>query len=82
MIAIPHSPAWWCWKPLTERTQVDTQVRILELFAWITTPLSMLPFSCKAGLILSPPKRPPAANRSLGSILGLDIWEVYRQRGF
>ena len=48
--------------------------------AWTTTPSSTSRSSCRAGPTSSPSSRPPAARKILGNILGLEAWEIYRER--
>ena len=68
------------WKPLTERTQVDTQVRILETLRLDYDTFINAAFFLQGRADTFTTETPTRRKQILGSILGLDIWEVYRQR--
>ncbi len=68
------------WKPLTERTQVDTQGRILEILRLDYDTFINAAFFLQGRADTFTTETPTRRKQILGSILGLDIWEVYRQR--
>ena len=68
------------WKPLTERTQVDTQGRILETLRLDYDTFINAAFFLQGRADTFTTETPTRRKQILGSILGLDIWEVYRQR--
>jgi exonuclease SbcC len=68
------------WKPLTERTQADTQARIRETLRMDYETFVNAAFFLQGKADLFTTETPTRRKQILGSILGLDIWEVYRQR--
>ncbi len=68
------------WKPLTERTLRDTQARIVEILRLDYDTFVNVSFFLQ-GHADQFAQQPPANRKDiLGKILGLEAWEVYRQR--
>ncbi len=70
------------WKPLTERTMRETQSRIESVLRLNYETFSNASFFLQGKADQFTQQRPGDRKRILGSILGLDIWETYRQRAF
>ncbi|MFN2177268.1 MAG: AAA family ATPase [Anaerolineales bacterium] len=68
------------WKPLTERTLRETQARIQETLRMDYDTFINASFFLQGRADQFAQQRPAERKRILGSILGLDIWELYRQR--
>ncbi len=68
------------WKPLTERTQVDTQARIQETLRLDYDTFINAAFFLQGKADQFTTETPTRRKQILSSILGLEQWEVYRQR--
>ncbi len=68
------------WKPLTERTLRDTEARIQETLRLDYETFVNASFFLQGKADQFTQQRPGDRKRILSSILGLEIWEVYRQR--
>ncbi len=68
------------WKPLTERTQVDTQARIQETLRLDYDTFINAAFFLQGKADQFTTETPTRRKQMLSSILGLELWEVYRQR--
>ncbi len=68
------------WKPLTERTLRDTEARIQETLRLDYETFVNASFFLQGKADQFTQQRPGDRKRILTSILGLEIWEVYRQR--
>jgi exonuclease SbcC len=68
------------WKPLTERTQADTQTRIEQTLRLNYDTFVNASFFLQGKADLFTTETSSRRKQILGSILGLDIWEVYRLR--
>ena len=68
------------WKPLTERTQVDTQVRIQETLRLDYDTFINAAFFLQGKADQFTTETPTRRKQILSSILGLEQWEEYRQR--
>jgi exonuclease SbcC len=68
------------WKPLTERTLRETQARIESTLRMDYDTFVNASFFLQGKADQFTQQRPGDRKRILGSILGLEIWEVYRQR--
>jgi exonuclease SbcC len=68
------------WKPLTERTLRETQARIEETLRLDYETFVNASFFLQGKADQFTQQRPGDRKRILGTILGLEIWEVYRQR--
>ena len=68
------------WKPLTERTLRDTQARIEQTLRMDYETFVNASFFLQGKADLFTQQRPGDRKRILASILGLEIWEIYRQR--
>jgi len=68
------------WKPLTEHSLRDTQDRIQETLRLDYDTFINASFFLQGKADQFAQHRPADRKRILGSILGLDIWEVYRLR--
>ena len=68
------------WKPLTERTLRDTQDRIISTLRMDYETFVNASFFLQGKADQFTQQRPGDRKRILGSILGLEIWETYRQR--
>ena len=68
------------WKPLTERTLRETELRIEQTLRLNYETFVNAAFFLQGKADQFTQQRPGDRKRILGSILGLDIWEVYRER--
>ncbi len=68
------------WKPLTERSIRDTQARIEETLRLDYDTFVNASFFLQGKADQFTQQRPAARKKILGSILGLETWETYRQR--
>lgn len=68
------------WKPLTERTQVDTQARIQETLRLDYDTFINAAFFLQGKADQFTTETPTRRKQMLSSILGLEQWEAYRQR--
>lgn len=68
------------WKPLTERTLRDTETRIEQVLRLDYETFVNAAFFLQGKADRFTQQRPGDRKRILGSILGLEVWEVYRQR--
>ncbi len=68
------------WKPLSERTQVDTQARIQETLRLDYETFINAAFFLQGKADQFTTETPTRRKQMLSSILGLELWEVYRQR--
>ena len=68
------------WKPLTERTQVETQARIQETLRLDYDTFVNAAFFLQGKADQFTTETPTRRKQMLSSILGLEQWEVYRQR--
>jgi exonuclease SbcC len=68
------------WKPLTERTLRDTEARIQETLRLDYETFVNASFFLQGKADQFTQQRPGDRKRILSSILGLEIWETYRQR--
>jgi exonuclease SbcC len=68
------------WKPLTERTLRDTEARIQETLRLDYETFVNASFFLQGKADQFTQQRPGDRKRILSSILGLEIWEVYRAR--
>jgi len=68
------------WKPLTERTLRDTQARIEQILRMDYETFVNASFFLQGKADLFTQQRPGDRKRILASILGLEVWEIYRQR--
>jgi exonuclease SbcC len=74
-ISLPGS-----WKPLTERTLRDTQAHIEGTLRMDYETFTNASFFLQGKADLFTQQRPGDRKRILASILGLEVWEIYRQR--
>ena len=68
------------WKPLTERTLRETDARIQQTLRLDYETFVNASFFLQGKADQFTQQRPGDRKRILGSILGLEIWETYRQR--
>ncbi len=68
------------WKPLTERRMRDTQDRIQETLRLDYETFVNAAFFLQGKADQFTQQRPADRKRILSSILGLEVWETYRQR--
>jgi exonuclease SbcC len=68
------------WRPLTERTLRETELRILQTLRMDYETFINASFFLQGKADQFTQQRPSDRKRILGSILGLEIWESYRQR--
>ena len=68
------------WKPLTERTLRDTEARIQETLRLDYETFVNASFFLQGKADQFTQQRPGDRKRILTSILGLEVWEAYRQR--
>ncbi|MDX1435376.1 MAG: SMC family ATPase [Anaerolineales bacterium] len=68
------------WKPLTERTMRDTQARIHETLRLDYETFVNASFFLQGKADQFTQQRPGDRKRILGTILGLEVWEQYRQQ--
>ena len=67
------------WKPLSERTLRETQERLQQILRLDYETFVNASFFLQGKADLFTQQRPGDRKRILGSILGLEIWETYRQ---
>ena len=70
------------WKPISERTLRDTQERLQQFLRLDYETFVNASFFLQGKADLFTQQRPGDRKRILSSILGLEIWETYRQRAF
>jgi len=70
------------WKPLTERTMRETEERIQQVLRLDYETFANASFFLQGKADQFTQQRPGDRKRILSSILGLEIWEEYRQRAF
>jgi exonuclease SbcC len=75
---VENQPA--LWKPLTERSLRETEARIQHILRMDYETFVNAAFFLQGKADQFTQQRPGDRKRILGSILGLEIWEVYRQR--
>ncbi len=68
------------WRPLTERTLRETEMHILKTLRMDYETFTNASFFLQGKADQFTQQRPGDRKRILGSILGLEIWETYRQR--
>ncbi|MCW5876289.1 MAG: SMC family ATPase [Anaerolineales bacterium] len=68
------------WKALTERTLRDTEARIYETLRLDYETFVNASFFLQGAADQFTQQRPAERKRILGNVLGLEIWETYRQR--
>src|SRR3990170_8190216 len=68
------------WKPLTERTLRDTETRIQQTLRLDYETFVNASFFLQGKADQFTQQRPGDRKRILSSILGLEVWEAYRQR--
>jgi exonuclease SbcC len=68
------------WKPLTERTLRDTELRIQQTLRLDYETFVNASFFLQGKADQFTQQRPGDRKRILSSILGLEVWEAYRQR--
>jgi exonuclease SbcC len=68
------------WKPLTERTLRDTEARIQEILRLDYETFVNASFFLQGKADQFTQQRPGDRKRILSNILGLEIWETYRQK--
>ena len=68
------------WKPLTERTLRETEARIQSTLRMDYETFVNAAFFLQGKADQFTQQRPGDRKRILGSVLGLEIWETYRQR--
>ncbi|RME08075.1 MAG: SMC family ATPase [Anaerolineae bacterium] len=68
------------WKPLTERTLRETQQRINQTLRLDYETFVNAAFFLQGEADRFTQQRPADRKRILGNILGLEVWDVYRQR--
>lgn len=68
------------WRPLTERTLRETELRIQQTLRMDYETFTNASFFLQGKADQFTQQRPGDRKRILGSILGLEIWESYRQR--
>lgn len=76
----PTLPAAPAWKPLTEHTFRETEKRIAETLRMDYETFINASFFLQGKADQFTQQRPGDRKRILGSILGLEIWETYRER--
>ena len=70
------------WKPLTERTLRETELRIQQTLRLDYETFVNASFFLQGKADQFTQQRPGDRKRILSSILGLEVWETYRQRAF
>ncbi|MBN2149401.1 MAG: SMC family ATPase [Anaerolineales bacterium] len=70
------------WRPLTERTQRETQERIQQTLRLDYDTFVNASFFLQGKADQFTQQRPGDRKRILGNILGLEVWETYRQRAW
>ena len=73
----PHN-----WRPLTERTLRDTQARIEQILRLDYDTFVNVSFFLQGRADQFAQQPPTRRKEILGNILGLESWEVYRERAF
>ena len=73
----PHN-----WRPLTERTLRDTQARIEQILRLDYDTFVNVSFFLQGRADQFAQQPPTRRKEILGNILGLEVWEVYRERAF
>jgi exonuclease SbcC len=68
------------WRPLTERTQRDTQARIEQVLRLDYDTFVNVSFFLQGRADQFAQQPPTRRKEILGNILGLEAWEVYRER--
>ncbi len=68
------------WRPLTERSLRETELRILQTLRMDYETFTNASFFLQGKADQFTQQRPGDRKRILGSILGLEVWETYRQR--
>jgi exonuclease SbcC len=68
------------WKPLTERSLRETELRIQQTLRMDYETFTNASFFLQGKADQFTQQRPGDRKRILGSILGLEVWEDYRQR--
>jgi exonuclease SbcC len=68
------------WKPLTERTQRETQARIEEILRLDYETFINASFFLQGKADLFAQQTPSRRKEVLGSILGMEVWEQYKAR--
>ncbi len=76
--SIVHGPP--TWRPLTERTLRDTQVRIEQILRLDYETFVNVSFFLQGRADQFAQQSPTRRKEILGAILGLEAWEIYRQR--
>lgn len=76
--AVVRHPARNNWKPLTERTLRDTEARIVETLRLDYETFTNASFFLQGKADQFTQQRPGDRKRILASILGLEVWESYR----
>jgi exonuclease SbcC len=79
-IGMDGDPAGTEWRPLTEKTVRETQARIEQILHLDYDTFVNASFFLQGKADLFTQQRPADRKRILASILGLDAWEVYRER--
>lgn len=75
---VPDQPAEW--KPLTERTGRDTQARIEQILRLDYDTFVNVSFFLQGRADQFAQQPPTRRKEILGAILGLEAWEIYRER--
>ena len=70
------------WRPLTERTLRDTQARIEQILRLDYDTFVNVSFFLQGRADQFAQQPPTRRKEILGNILGLEAWEVYRERAF
>lgn len=76
----PADPLEGTWKPLTERTLRETEARIQQTLHMDYETFINASFFLQGKADQFAQQKPSERKRILSSILGLDVWEVYRER--
>jgi len=79
-IGTDNDPARSEWRPLTEKTVRETQARIEQILRLDYDTFVNASFFLQGKADQFTQQRPADRKRILASILGLDAWEVYRER--
>jgi exonuclease SbcC len=79
-IGMDGDPASTEWRPLTEKTVRETQARIEQILHLDYDTFVNASFFLQGKADLFTQQRPADRKRILANILGLDAWEVYRER--
>lgn len=78
--SMPEVSSLKTWKPLTERTLRETENRIQQVLRLDYETFVNAAFFLQGKADQFTQQRPGDRKRILGSILGLEVWEVYRHR--